>query len=133
MEKDTEIAPTTAKEVRGVPFKKGDDPRRNIEGRPSGSLDFKTKWHIFIDKVAKQNGMTPDEIDEQLLAVGFKKAKDGDYAFYRDIQDRVHGKPQQFIDHTTNFKDLPTPIMTLDRDVLPNNSNKENSGTQAEN
>ena len=64
-------------------------------GRPSGSLDFKTKWNIFIDKVAAQNNMTPNEIDEQLLAVAFKKAKDGDYSFYRDTQDRVYGKPLQ--------------------------------------
>ena len=64
-------------------------------GRPSGSLDFKTKWNIFIEKVAAQNDMTPNEIDEQLLAVAFKRAKDGDYAFYRDTQDRVYGKPMQ--------------------------------------
>jgi len=64
-------------------------------GRPSGSLDFKTKWINFIEKVAKQNNMTPNEIDEQLLAVAFKKAKDGDYSFYRDTQDRVFGKPLQ--------------------------------------
>ena len=66
-----------------------------------GDVSFKVKWFAFIDKVAKQNDMTPNEIDEQLLAVGFKKAKDGDYAFYRDIHDRVYGKPQQYIDHTT--------------------------------
>lgn len=46
-------------------------------GRPKGSEDFKTKWLRFIDKVAKSNNMTPEEIDEQLLAVGFKKAKEG--------------------------------------------------------
>lgn len=75
--------PITGKFVKGNPG----------GGRPSGSLDFKTKWRIFVDKVAKQNNMTPNEIDEQLLAVGFKKAKEGDYNFYRDIHDRIYGKP----------------------------------------
>ncbi len=67
----------------------------NPQGKPNGALDFKTKWFNFIDKVAKQNDITPDEVDEQLLAVAFKRAKDGDYQFYRDTQDRVHGKPVQ--------------------------------------
>lgn len=72
----------------------------NPAGRPVGSLNFATKWKIFIEKVAKQNNMTPDEIDEQLLAVGFKKAKEGDFQFYKDIHDRVHGKAIQ----PTEFK-----------------------------
>ena len=67
----------------------------NPDGKPVGALDFKTKWFKFIDKVAKQNDITPDEVDEQLLAVAFKQAKDANYPFYRDIQDRVHGKPVQ--------------------------------------
>lgn len=83
--------PVTGKFVKGNPG----------GGRPNGSLDFKTKWHIFIDKVAKQNDMTPEQIDEQLLAVGFKKAKEGDYSFYRDIHDRVYGKPMQPTDITS--------------------------------
>ena len=77
--------PVTGKFVKGNPG----------GGRPPESLNFKTKWNIFIDKVAKQNDMTPDEIDEQLLAVGFKKAKEGDYSFYRDLHDRLYGKPVQ--------------------------------------
>src|ERR1039457_6178817 len=70
----------------------------NPDGKKAGTLDFKTKWFNFIEKVAKQNDITPDEVDEQLLAVAFKRAKDGDYQFYRDTQDRVHGKPQTSLD-----------------------------------
>ena len=67
----------------------------NPDGKPPGTLDFKTKWLRFIDKVAAQNNITPDEVDEQLLAVAFKQAKDANYPFYKDIQDRVHGKAAQ--------------------------------------
>lgn len=95
MEENTEI---TAKDVRGIPFKKGDDPRRNTAGRPQGSLDFKTKFYKVIDKLAKQNNITPEEVEEQLLLVGYKKAKDGDYSFYRDLHDRLYGKAPQTID-----------------------------------
>ena len=67
----------------------------NPNGRPVGALSFATKWDKFIEKVAKQNDMTPEEIDEQLFAVGFKKAKDGDFQFYKDIHDRKYGKAVQ--------------------------------------
>lgn len=80
--------PVTGKFVKGNPG----------GGRPTGSLDFKTKWAIFVNKIATQNDMTHSEIDEQLFAVGFKKAKEGDYAFYRDLHDRLYGKAPQVID-----------------------------------
>ena len=95
MEQNSEKAVTTAKEVRGVPFKKGDDPRRNIDGRPQGSLDFKTKWYKMIDKIAEVNDITSEEVELELIKVGYKRAKDGDYSFYRDAMDRIHGKPVQ--------------------------------------
>ena len=87
MAEDSEKAVATANEQRkkvpGKPFTPG-DPRINRNGRPQGTMDFRTKWRLFIEKVAKSNNMTPEEIDEQLLAIGFKKAKEGDYSFYRD-------------------------------------------------
>lgn len=92
---ETKESTTTVKEVRGVPFMKGDDPRRNIEGRPKGSEDFKTKWLRFIDKVSKENGLTPEDIDNQLFKVGLARAREGDYQFYKDVHDRIYGKPVQ--------------------------------------
>lgn len=74
----------------------------NPKGKPKGTESFKTKWEAFIEKVAKTNNMTPQQIDEQLFAVGFAKAKAGDYAFYRDLHDRIYGKPQQHVDVTTD-------------------------------
>jgi len=97
----------TAEQLRGKPFQKGDDPRRNLAGRPVGSLDFKTKFYRVIDKLAKQNDISPEEVEEQLMLVGYKKAKDGDYSFYRDLMDRIHGKAPQ--------------VINLDADVTTNN------------
>jgi hypothetical protein len=78
----------------------------NPEGKKAGTLDFKTKWFNFIDKIAKQNNITPDEVDEQLLAVAFKQAKDAKYPFYKDIQDRVHGKAPDSMDLTSGGKPI---------------------------
>lgn len=67
----------------------------NPNGRGKGTPNFSTKFFKAIDKIAQQNDMTSEEIEEQLLLVGYKKAKDGDYRFYQDIFDRVYGKPKQ--------------------------------------
>jgi len=86
----------------------------NPNGRPVGSQSFSTKWKIFIDKVAAQNNMTPQEIDEQLFSIGFKKAKEGDYRFYQDLHDRLYGKPKQV-----------TELTGLDgKDLIPENDEK---------
>lgn len=83
-------------------FKKGDDPRRNLDGRPKGSESFSTKWYRMIEKIADSNDITPDQVEEELLKVGYKRAKDGDYSFYRDAMDRIHGKPVQPNEHNVN-------------------------------
>lgn len=91
----------------------------NPNGRPKGSEDFKTKFYKVIDKLAKQNNITADEVEEQLLLVGYKKAKDGDYSFYRDLMDRIHGKPlqKQETDVTSNGETVQGAIINI---IKPN-------------
>lgn len=71
----------------------------NPAGKRPGAENFKTKWLKFIDKIAAQNNITPDEVDEQLLAVAFKQMKSGDFRYWKDIQDRVYGMAKQPIEH----------------------------------
>jgi len=87
-------------------------------GRPKNSENFATKWRRAIEKIADSNDVTPDEIEQQLLLVGYKKAKEGDYQFYRDVFDRVYGKPQQSIDHTTGGEKLHTNLESLSDEQL---------------
>ena len=95
MEEDAEI---TAEKVRGVPFKKGDDPRRNLDGRPVGSRDFATDFDEAVDEIAKENNMTRSQARKLLLKVAYKNAKDGNYSFYKDIHDRIYGSATQKTD-----------------------------------
>mgnify|MGYP006055707927 CR=1 FL=1 len=118
--KQTYTDPVTGKFVKGNPG----------GGRPNGSLDFKTKFYKVIDKLAEQNNLTPEEVEEQILLVGYKKAKDGDYSFYRDLMDRIHGRPVQKQELTgANGKELPTPILNY---VFSNNEPKQNSSDAKE-
>lgn len=127
MGENTEI---TAEKVRGRPFKKGDDPRRNLEGRPPETLNFKTKWLIFIDKVAKQNNITPDEVDQQMLAVAYKQMQSGDYRYWKDIQDRVYGTATNNVDILSGGKPIPLFNYVTDRN---NNSDTEDTEAKEEN
>lgn len=94
--------PVTGKFIKGNPG----------GGRPKGALDFKTKFYNVIEKLAKQNNITPDEVEEQLLLVGYKRAKDGDYSFYRDLMDRIHGKPVQPTEMSLNT----TPVIQFSKE-----------------
>ncbi len=73
----------------------------NPNGRPAGVLNFATKFNQAIEKLAEKNDITGEELELQILQMGIKKAREGDYSFYRDTFDRVYGKPQQSVDVTT--------------------------------
>jgi len=80
----------------------------NPAGKPKGSLNFSTKFKIAIDKLGKKNKITGDELEEQIIQMAIKKAREGDLGFYRDVMDRVYGKPQQSVDHTSDGEQLHT-------------------------
>ena len=78
----------------------------NPAGKPKGTESFATKWYRMVEKIADSNDITPDQVEEELLKVGYKRAKDGDYSFYRDAMDRIHGKPEQRTDITSGGQPL---------------------------
>lgn len=86
-------------------FKPGSDWTGNDSGRPLGAENFKTKFYRALDKLAEKQGKTVTELEEELFHIGYLRARK-DYAFYRDLQDRVYGKPMQHIDHTTKGKEM---------------------------
>lgn len=65
----------------------------NPSGRPKGTRNFNTLFKEAITKLALAEGKTLEELEDELLQVGFQKAKKGDFKFYQDFIDRLHGKP----------------------------------------
>jgi len=87
-------------------------------GRPLGSLDFKTKWLKFLDKIAEQNGKTRDEMEQQLLTVAWNSASKADYSFWRDIHDRVYGRAESKVDLTTAGESLNVQQSDAELEVM---------------
>lgn len=93
------------------PWKKGECPNPN--GRPNGQRNYATIYREAMEKIAKSQNMTFEEMENLLIQSGLTKALKGDFKFYQDVMDRVHGKPKQAIDHTTGGEKLEGLTVTL--------------------
>lgn len=90
------------------PWKKG--VRVPGSGRPKGQRDYATIYKEALIKLASANGITADELENDILQKGLALSRKGDYRFYKDTLDRLHGQPKQALDITSGGKELPTPI-----------------------
>lgn len=104
MGKNKEKSVKTDKKLKSHLFQAGNDPRRNLNGRPKGVENFTTKWRKAVEKIAQMNNISEDEVEMQLLLTGYKKAKEGEYSFYKDIHDRIYGKAPQTIELSADLK-----------------------------
>jgi hypothetical protein len=79
-------------------FKKGESG--NPAGRPKGSRNYKTLFREAYVAIAKdlRLGKDPDALLVEILKRGIKEALKGNYPFYKDIMDRLYGKPKQTIE-----------------------------------
>lgn len=79
-----------------IPFKKGDDPRRNLNGRPEGSVSIVEGIKRKLLEIEPTNKKTYLEL---FLSKLFLKAiKEGNEQLMRDMIDRVDGKALQKIE-----------------------------------
>jgi hypothetical protein len=78
-----------------IPPVKGE--RRNPDGRPKGQRNYATIYKEALRKIAETQGITPEEIEDIMVQSGLKNAIKGDYRFYQDTLDRLHGKPKQSV------------------------------------
>jgi len=121
---------TTAKEVRGVPFAKGDDPRRNTEGRPKGARGFTTKVKEALEKIAEGKDYT---YEEAFIKAILKKAiVDQDTGMMKTIWEQLDGKPLQRMANADGSNLFPEPIMKLDGKIQSDNSNEPNNGNASQ-
>lgn len=72
-----------------IPFKKGENMGSH---RPKGQRNYATLRTLAIIEIGKANGKTPEEIEVMLHQKGVAEALKGDFRFYKDVLDRVHGQ-----------------------------------------
>ena len=89
MAKNSEI---TAKK-RGKPFKEGESGNPN--GRPTGQRNYATIYLEALKILADKNNTTVEALEAEMIANAAILARKGDYRFYKDILDRIHGQATQ--------------------------------------
>jgi len=74
-----------------IPFVKGKSGNPN--GRPVGQRNYATIYREAMIKLAKKNNSTPEALEDEMIANGAVLARKGNYQFYKDTLDRLHGTP----------------------------------------
>lgn len=67
----------------------------NPAGKKKGQRNYSTIYREALNKVAEAKGLTDDDVELALVVKGLERALRGDFKYYQDIQDRIHGKPVQ--------------------------------------
>ena len=94
-------------------MKKGET--RNPNGRPKGSLNSKTILNKFLALEEKFKNPVTGAIENmsvyEVMSLSIiAKARKGDLQAYKEILDRLEGKAQQNIDHTTGGDKISSKI-----------------------
>lgn len=80
------------------PFKDGYDERRNYQGRPKGSRNFKILFEMAIEKIALKKEFKNLDLELEIVKRGIIEALKGNYSFWKDIMDRIYGKPKEQVE-----------------------------------
>lgn len=106
----------------GYRFKKGDDPNRNMDGRPKCKL-FSEAARDILETDVEDMHRKPRTVAELFAAVLMVKGSIGDRGSIQEIVDRAEGKPRQSVDVNDNRKDpfieLIAAMKTRSRKIGP--------------
>lgn len=85
-------------------------------GRPLGQKNYATLYKEALVKIAKLNGREPDDIEMDIINRGLEQARKGNFLFYKDILDRLHGKPMQNIKADVSLRNISTVLDDLENE-----------------
>jgi len=105
------------------PFKKGQSG--NPKGRRKGQRDYRTLFWIALERIADSHDMTPEQVEEALHVAGIAKALKGDFFFWQELQNRVHGKPTDKMDITSGGKTIAEIMSIADGNSKPGRKTEE--------
>ena len=124
MEKENQVSTSEKQDLTPIRNEKGQivSGTANPNGRPKGSKDFYTDFKEAIRQIKDKN--TGEELTEtHIIKIGLEKMLKGDARFeglYKDLMDRVYGKPLQKQEVTgKDGKDLiPEPLSEEEKEKL---------------
>ena len=99
-----------------IPFKKGESGNPN--GRPEGQRNYATIYKEALQILADQNATTPEKLEAEMTANAAVLARKGDYRFYKDIMDRLHGTATSKLDVTTGGDKITQEFTKEEQDKL---------------
>src|SRR4051812_34485876 len=99
----------------------GETSRENGKkgGRPKGfaALEAEATRNFIAEQVKNNNA--------SIVSKAIVQAMEGNHDAREWLYDRAFGKPQKFIDHTTDGEKLPTPLLN---EIPSDDSTQENPG-----
>lgn len=98
----------------------------NPKGKAKGQRSFKTLYRLALNKLAEEEGITPDEKEMMIIKKGMTLAGI-DYKFYKDTMDRVHGTAVHNSDNKNETRVVIMPTEVADKlgDMINSNSEEE--------
>ena len=115
IEQKTEITELPVKKVRGVPFKVGEDKRRNLNGKPKGTKSFNTIFEEAIREIVKSKKLPIKDPEKELMIKGITEALKGNHNFWRSLAEFRYGKPKESLDLSSGGEPLGIIILPLKR------------------
>jgi len=112
-----------------IPFKKGEDPRRNTTGENKGSVHIKKKLIKAFQRIHEGTGTSYDELFVQATI------KDGikvDGQSRRIIWQYLEGLPQQNVDMKVTLPEPMVDITKLKDEIQNNYGDKKDSEVREE-
>lgn len=87
-----------------IPWKPGQSG--NPKGYAKGQRHYKTIFREALKRIAQQQGCDPVDVEDAIHVKAIEKAIKGDFFFYKELNERVHGKVKEYMDVTSDGKSL---------------------------
>lgn len=127
MEEENQVSTSEKQDLTPIRNEKGQiiSGTANPNGRPKGSRDFYTDFKEAIQRIKDKN--SGESLTEQdIIKIGLEKMLKGDARFeglYKDLMDRVYGKPLQ----KQELTGADGGVLNLGVVILPQKNGTENT------
>lgn len=99
----------------------------NPGGRPKGQRDYATIYKEALKILANKNNTTEEALEAEMVANAAILARKGDYRFYKDILDRIHGTAITRVeqkDTSDSIKDITPEEIELAKQLIEQRKRK---------